>query len=139
MQSPLSLLDNPLNRAGARLLALQGVKVHSGSLPLSQAVAEGLTHWNPRGNRGAQVLSRLAALAEAENPKRFAEAIRPFMSPLAWDPKQAEKEGLPPYSPETLEQYMPQDLAAEAGKCRDLHQLLSILEGQEAKTYEMTT
>lgn len=136
---PSSLMEHPLNKAAVRLLKMQGVPVSSRTAPLSQAVLEGLNHWNPRGRRDSQVLSRLAALGEAENPAQFAQALRPFMNPLAWDPKQAEREGLPPYGPESLDQFTPTNLAAEAGKCKNLSELLNILEGQESKTFEMTT
>ena len=136
---PQSMLDLPLNRAATRLLKMRGISVFLGTMPLSQAVAEGLNHWNPRGKRETQAASRLAKLAEAGTPAQFAEAIRPFMNPLAWDPKQAEREGLPPYSPETLGQFTPTNMDREAGKCKTLAELLNILEGQEAKTYEMST
>lgn len=136
--TPASLLEHPLNRAALRLLKLEGKPVVKGKFPLSEAILEELMSWNPRGNRGLQVLPRLARLGEAETPEQFAEALRPFMGPLAWDPRQAETEGYPPYGPETLEHYTPSHLSAEAGKCHSLMELLNLLEGQEAKTYELT-
>lgn len=133
------LMEHPLNRAALRLLKMVGQSVPKGRIPLPEAILEGLQFWTPRGNRGSQVLLRLARLGEAETPTQFAEALRPFMGPLAWNPKEAEASGLEPYGPTNLEEYTPSNLSAEAGKCKSLQELLNVLEGQEAKTYELTT
>ena len=133
------LQEFPLNRAATRLLKMAGKPVLTNRFPLSQAVLVGLQHWNPRGDRSSQALLRLVKVGEAETPEQFAETLRPFMDPLAWDQKQAvEMEGYPPYSPTSLDSYLPRNLRAEAGKCHNLTELLNILEGQETETMGST-
>jgi hypothetical protein len=133
------LLRHPLNLAAARLLNLQGGVVFAGTLPLSQAVIEGLQHWDPKGDRGPQTLFFLAELGEAKTPEKFVEALQPFMCPLAWKPERAKTMGLLPYGMKSLEQYTPTRLMVEARRCHGLPELMDLLERQEAWTYEMGT
>ena len=136
---PPELLEHPLNKAAARLLKLQGIGVSSRTMPLSQAILEEILHWNGPLSHSVRASQRLVRLGDAETPEQFVEALRPFMGPLAWDPKQAETEGLSPFGLESLDQYTPTNLAAEAGKCHNLSELLNILAGQEENTYQLTT
>jgi hypothetical protein len=126
---PPSLLELPLNRAATRLLKLLRIPVHSGIMPLSQAILEGLQGWNGSLAHDPGIRQRLLQVGEAETPEQFAQRLQPFLTYPEEMRDLTENLGCDPYSPETLAIYTPKDLAREAGKCKTLQELLNILAG----------
>ena len=82
-----------LNRVASRLLDLKEIPVSSGTPSLSQGILDEILHWNGPKSHDSRVWGRLIRLGEAEDAVQFANALRPFLGPLAWDSEQAELEG----------------------------------------------
>lgn len=137
MEGSRRLLRNPLNQVATRLLKSHGIVVFARTLPLSQAILEGLNHWEPKGEHGPQTFHFLANLGEAETPQEFVDSLLPFICPLAWDQDQAKRLGLLPYGQRSLDQYTPARLVVEAGECRDFSELLDLLERQSTWASEL--
>ena len=139
LSQPDQIENYSLNRAARRLLVGERKAVFKGRFPLSEMILERLLFWNGPWSHEARIQQRLVRLGEAETPAQFAEALRPFLGSRAWDPAQAEMDGLPVFDSEHLYAYTPQDLEEEVEACETSDDLLDVLAGQEAWTYRMMT